>query len=76
MLWRTYLGDGSWGGLVAQPGEAVAGEAVQLTGADSVPRRVRFTTDEAVRFNERRDRPVNSPGTQRMVDALYALRGQ
>ena len=76
MLWRTYLGDGTWGGCVAQPGESVGGESILLTGAASVPRRVRFTVNEALRFNQTRDRPEASPRTQQLLESLYALRGQ
>ena len=74
-LWRVYRGDGTWAGLVAQPDEDVEGEAIQLSGRDKVPRRLRFTVDEATRFNRSTDRPAQSTRTQRLVSELYALRG-
>ncbi len=67
VLYRVYR-DGAWTGLVAQEGEEVDGEAVRLTGAGEVPRRVRFTHREVRDFA--RARPELSPGTRALVDRL------
>ncbi len=71
VLVRVF-GDGKWTGMAAQHGEEVDADAVPLTDAESLPRRVRFTTAEVREFA--RPQPLLSPATRELVRALHADR--
>jgi nicotinic acid phosphoribosyltransferase len=75
ILYRRYNTDGTWTGVVAQAGEKIAGEVVELSGAE-LPRRIRFTVAEAQRFGAIADRPEKSPATRALMDELYDLRSR